>query len=72
MVDVQPGNAKLRARARRAVALATGASETAVDDAIAAAGGDTKVAIVALASGVDADQAKSRLEAARGNVRKAL
>ena len=72
MVDVQPANAKLRARARQAVALATGASESDVEHAIAAAGGDTKVAIVALSSGVDADEARSRLEAAGGNVRKAL
>jgi len=72
MVDVQPANTKLRARARRAVALATGASESDADEAIAAAGGDAKVAIVALRSGVDADEARSRLDAAGGNLRKAL
>ena len=72
MVDVQASNEKLRARARRAVALATGASEGAVDDAIVAAGGNAKVAIVSLATGVDVDEARSRLDAAGGNVREAL
>src|SRR5919197_145348 len=46
MVDVEPANEKLRARARRAVAVATGAPEREVDAAFAAADGDAKVAIV--------------------------
>ncbi|MFY9580097.1 MAG: N-acetylmuramic acid 6-phosphate etherase [Gaiellaceae bacterium] len=72
MVDVQASNEKLRARARRAVALATGASEGAVDEAIVAADGNAKVAIVSLATGVDIEEARSRLDAAGGNVREAL
>ena len=72
MVDVQASNEKLRARARRAVSLATGAPEGAVDQAIAAAGGDAKVAIVSLARGVGADEVRSRLDVVEGNVRKAL
>ena len=72
MIDVQASNEKLRARARRAVALATGASDDAVEEAIAAAGGDAKVAVVSLAAGVDIDEARSRLEAAGGNAREAL
>ena len=72
MVDVQASNEKLRARARRAVALATGASDDHVEEAIAAAGGDAKVAIVSLAAGVDVDEARTRLEAAGGNTREAL
>jgi N-acetylmuramic acid 6-phosphate etherase len=72
MVDVQASNEKLRERARRAVALATGASEGAVDDAIVAAGGNAKVAIVSLATGVDIEEARSRLDKAGGNVREAL
>jgi len=72
MVDVQASNEKLRARARRAVALATGASDGAVDEAITAADGDAKVAIVSLAAGVGVDEARSRLAAAGGNVREAL
>src|ERR671935_1906066 len=60
MVDVQASNEKLRARARRAVAVATGASPDAVDDAISAADGDAKVALVALAAGVDVAAARAR------------
>jgi N-acetylmuramic acid 6-phosphate etherase len=72
MVDVQASNEKLRARARRAVALATGSSEDEVDDALTAAGGEVKVAIVALAAGVDATTARERLAEAGGVVRQAL
>jgi N-acetylmuramic acid 6-phosphate etherase len=72
MVDVVAGNAKLRARARRAVAQATNASEAEVDAALEAAGGDAKVAIVALLSGLDAEAARSRLLAADGVVRRSL
>ena len=72
MVDVQASNEKLRARARRAVAIATAAPEDEVADAIAAADGDTKVAIVSLLAGVDAQTARSRLTAARGVIREAV
>ncbi len=72
MVDVQTANEKLRARARRAVALATGATAEAVEAALEAAGGDAKVAIVSLLAGVDGDTARSRLAAAGGIVRQAL
>jgi N-acetylmuramic acid 6-phosphate etherase len=72
MVDVQTSNDKLRARARRAVAIATAAPEDEVAKAIAAADGDTKVAIVALLAGVDAQTARSRLTAARGVIREAV
>jgi N-acetylmuramic acid 6-phosphate etherase len=72
MVDVQASNEKLRARARRAVALATGSSEEEVDAALAAADGEVKVAIVSLAAGVDPQTARSRLAEAGGAVRQAL
>jgi N-acetylmuramic acid 6-phosphate etherase len=72
MVDVQASNEKLRARARTAVAIATAAPEEEVADAIAAAGGDTKVAIVSLLAGVDAQTARSRLTAAGGVIREAV
>jgi N-acetylmuramic acid 6-phosphate etherase len=71
MVSVAPGNEKLRRRARRNVAVASGASEEQVDEALAAAAGDAKVALVTLLAGVDADAARARLEAAGGSVRKA-
>jgi N-acetylmuramic acid 6-phosphate etherase len=72
MVDVVPSNEKLRARARRAVALATNASDELVDAALAAADGDVKVAIVSLVAGVDASNARARLDAAGGVVRASL
>jgi N-acetylmuramic acid 6-phosphate etherase len=72
MVDVQASNEKLRARARRAVAIATAAPEEEVAAAIAAAEGDTKVAIVSLLAGVDAQAARSRLSAAHGVIREAV
>ena len=72
MVDVQASNEKLRARARRAVGLATGSSEEEVDAALVAADGDVKVAIVSLAAGVDAKTARARLVEAGGVVRQAL
>ena len=72
MVDVSPANEKLRARVRSIVGEATGASTEEVAGALDEAGGDAKVAIVALLSGSDANTARARLEAAGGNVRLAL
>jgi N-acetylmuramic acid 6-phosphate etherase len=72
MVDVVASNAKLRDRARRAVLIATGAAEPDVDAALESAGGDAKVAIVSLLSGLDAAGARSRLDATGGLVRLAL
>ena len=72
MVDVAGTNEKLRARARRAVKLATGASEDDVDAALAAADGNAKVAIVSLMANVDAATAGRRLEASGGSVSEAL
>jgi N-acetylmuramic acid 6-phosphate etherase len=72
MVDVSPANEKLRARVRRIVAEATGASDEDVARALAEAGGEAKVAIVSLLAGVDAGAARARLAAAGGNVRLAL
>jgi N-acetylmuramic acid 6-phosphate etherase len=72
MVDVAATNEKLRARARRTVQLATGASDDEVDGALAAGGGSAKVAIVSLLAGVDAGSAQERLEGAGGSVREAL
>jgi len=71
MVGVIPANEKLRERARRNVVLASGASEERVDEALQAAAGDARVALVSLLAGVDAASARSRLEASAGSVRKA-
>ena len=72
MVDVAATNEKLRARTHRIVRTATGAPAEGVDAALEEAGGDAKVAIVALLAGVDAETARSRLADANGNVRLAL
>jgi N-acetylmuramic acid 6-phosphate etherase len=62
MVDVAPANEKLHERVRRIVGAATGAPAGDVDDALAAADGDTRVAIVSLLAGVDAVEARALLE----------
>ena len=72
MVDVRATNDKLRARVHRIVELATGASPDEVDAALEAADGEAKVAIVSLLAEVDADTARSRLDAADGRIRAAL
>jgi N-acetylmuramic acid 6-phosphate etherase len=72
MVDVVATNEKLRARVRRIVMTATGAPQEQVDQALAAADGSAKVAIVTLLAGVDVETARSRLAAAGGNIRQAL
>ena len=72
MVDVVATNEKLRARVRRIVMTATGASQQSVDEALGAADGSAKVAIVMLLGGLDVHTARSRLAAAGGNIRTAL
>jgi len=72
MVGVAPENAKLRARARSNVVRASGRPEADVDAALAAAGGDARVALVALLGGVDPATARERLERANGSVQAAL
>lgn len=72
MVDVRGTSLKLRERARRIVATATGAAPEEVEKALAAADGEAKVAIVALLANVDVESARSRLALANGKIRKAL
>src|SRR5204863_160673 len=48
------------------------AEDDSVDAALAAAGGDAKVAIVSLLGDVDAEAARARLERAGGSIRRAL
>jgi N-acetylmuramic acid 6-phosphate etherase len=72
MVDVATTNKKVRARARRAVRLATGAGDDDIDEALDAADGSAKVAIVSLLAGVDVETARARLAASEGHVRQAL
>ena len=61
MVDVAATNEKLRERVRSIVRVATGAEAEQADEALEAAGGSAKVAIVSLLAGVDAAAARERL-----------
>jgi N-acetylmuramic acid 6-phosphate etherase len=72
MVDVNARNEKLRARVHRIVRTATGASPDDVDEALDAAGGEAKVAIVSLLGRIDAETARARLHDANGNIRLAI
>jgi N-acetylmuramic acid 6-phosphate etherase len=72
MVDVAAGNEKLAERVRRIVATASGASATRVDEALAAADGDARVAIVSLLADVDAATARNRLDRSERSIAAAL
>ena len=72
MVDMRPTNAKLRRRAARIVAEATGQDEMTALEALEQCGGETRTAIVALLAGVTPQEARERLGKAGGFVRKAL
>lgn len=71
MVDLQPTNQKLRERARRIVARATGQS-AADAQLLLDRCGDVKTAIVAHHAGISPDIARERLVRAHGSVRRAL
>ncbi|MBT2480269.1 N-acetylmuramic acid 6-phosphate etherase [Streptomyces sp. ISL-94] len=72
MVDMRSSNEKLRARARRIVALATGAPEEEIEAALTATGGEVKNAILVILGAVDAPQAAALLSSSRGHLREAL
>jgi N-acetylmuramic acid 6-phosphate etherase len=72
MVDLRASNEKLRARSRRIVALATGAGEDAVEQALTATGGEVKNAILTILGKVDAATAARLLDDSRGHLRAAL
>jgi N-acetylmuramic acid 6-phosphate etherase len=72
MVDVAAANEKLRDRVRRIVATATGASPGDVDDALDAASGDARVAIVSLLTGMDAAEARTRLDESGRSIARAM
>ena len=72
MVDVVAANEKLAGRVRRIVAAASGAPDADVEEALAEAGGDARVAIVSLLAHVDAETARRRLEAAGRSIADAL
>ncbi len=71
MVDVRASNAKLRRRAHRTVMEGSGAADAEVAAALEDADGEIKVALVMLLAGVNAEQARARLAASGGHVRRA-
>jgi N-acetylmuramic acid 6-phosphate etherase len=70
MVDVVPSNAKLVARAKGIVQALTGCAATDAAALWQRAGGDLKLAVL-LADGLKLAEAKARLAAAGGNLRRA-
>jgi N-acetylmuramic acid 6-phosphate etherase len=71
MVDMVARNEKLRRRAVRMVCGLTGCTEDAARDALARAGGRTKLAVL-LIHGIDADEAAARLAKCGGHLGSAL
>jgi N-acetylmuramic acid 6-phosphate etherase len=72
MVDVRASNDKLRARSRRIVALATGATDEEIESALAATDGEVKDAVLTILAGVDGPTAARLLEESGGSLRAAL
>ncbi|MFE5560845.1 N-acetylmuramic acid 6-phosphate etherase [Streptomyces sp. NPDC056544] len=72
MVDMRSSNEKLRARARRIVALATGAPDAEIEAALTATGGEVKNAVLVVLGGVDGSTAAELLAASQGHLRAAL
>jgi N-acetylmuramic acid 6-phosphate etherase len=72
MTGVAPANAKLAARARALVADLTGAEAAEVERALEASRGGAAVAVLMLRAGLTADEARSRLHAAGGDLAAAL
>jgi N-acetylmuramic acid 6-phosphate etherase len=72
MIEMPATNAKLRRRAARMVELAAGVTREVAERALAAAGGDTKVAVLMAARELTAEAAAELLTAARGSLRRAL
>jgi N-acetylmuramic acid 6-phosphate etherase len=72
MIDMVLTNEKVAERALRILVEASGKSVSAAEHALRAAGHDMRVALVMLKRGVDVWEAKKRLKAAGGNLRRAL
>ncbi|MFZ9446635.1 MAG: N-acetylmuramic acid 6-phosphate etherase [Alphaproteobacteria bacterium] len=71
MVDMQASNEKLRARSLRILSRLSGRGEDEARVALEAASGDLKRAILVLLDGIDPAEARRRLAAAGGVVRRA-
>ncbi len=72
MVDLRAGSAKLKDRALRIVAAATGGTPRKARGLLSRANGEVKTAIVMGRSGVSAVRARQRLEETKGDLRVAL
>ena len=72
MVDVRATNQKLRRRAEGIVVAVTGADPALAAEKLAEAGYEVKPVLVMLLAGVDLAEARHRLQAADGFVRRAL
>jgi len=72
MIDMMLTNEKLAERARRILVEASGKKVSAAEHALRAAGHDMRVALVMLKLGVGASEARKKLKAARGELRKAM
>jgi N-acetylmuramic acid 6-phosphate etherase len=72
MVDLRAGSAKLKDRALRIVAAATGGTPRKARGLLARANGEVKTAVVMGRSGVSAARARQRLEETKGDLRAAL
>ena len=72
MVDVKPTNAKLVERSKHIIMEATDVSYTVANDMFEKAGKDVKLAIVMILTNVDLNEAKKRLQVAKGSVRKTI
>ncbi|MEV7477362.1 MULTISPECIES: N-acetylmuramic acid 6-phosphate etherase [Streptomyces] len=72
MVDVRASNEKLRARSRRIVSLATGATDQEIEAALAATDGEVKNAVLTILGGVDGPTASRLLADSHGHLRAAL
>jgi N-acetylmuramic acid 6-phosphate etherase len=72
MIDVMLTNAKLRGRAQRILAEASGKDLSSAEHAMRQSGNNLRVALVMLRRGLSAAQARNRLQSAKGNLRRAL
>jgi N-acetylmuramic acid 6-phosphate etherase len=72
MVDLRPGSAKLEDRARRIVELAGRVASDETERLLVAAGGEVKTAIAMARLGLDAAEARRRIDAAGGHLWRAL
>ena len=71
MVDVVQSNAKLEARAQGILMEATGVSKDEAVELLKKADGSVKTAVVMTLASCSANEAKARLEKAKGHVREA-